>query len=281
MKELVSVIMPCYNDGQYIRESIASVWAQTYPYLELVIIDDGSDDQETNRILAEIEKDERCLLLHTNHVGPSGARNHGISEASGTYILPLDSDDTIDPTYIEKAVKKIEEKPEYGVVYCQADLFGEANGHWNLPDYSFEQMLRDNVVFITALFYKADWEAVGGFKTNMTAGMEDYDFWIGLMELGREIYQLPETLFHYRIKKKSRTTSFMSDIDNVKKMYEHIYDNHPAFYGRYRVEYEKQLREMIIELIFYKNKLEESNEIYQRIKKNPIIKMIVKKIIRV
>ena len=279
-EKLVSVIMPCFNDGAFIRESIASVWNQTYPHVELIIIDDGSDDEQTVSILAEIEKEGKCVLLHTEHEGPSGARNHGISKASGTYILPLDSDDTIDPTYIEKAVRKIEEKPEYGVVYCQADLFGEASGRWDLPNYSFEQMLRDNIVFITALFYKEDWEAVGGFKTNMEIGMEDYDFWIGLMELGREIYQIPEVLFHYRIKKKSRTTSLMSDIQGVKKMYERIYDNHPRFYERYRVEYAKQLRETLIEQIFMRNRLVEANEMYEKLKKNPLIKMLIKRIIR-
>ena len=60
-------------------------------------------------------------------------------------------------------------------------------------------MLLDNIVFVTSMFYRSDWETVGGFKTNMDAGMEDYDFWLSILELGREIYQIPEVLFHEQL----------------------------------------------------------------------------------
>ena len=99
--ELVSVIMPCYNDGKYIKESIESIKRQTYTNWELIIIDDGSDDKETIDILKSIEG-EQIKVFHTNHLRPAGARNYGISQANGKYILPVDSDDTIDETYMEK-----------------------------------------------------------------------------------------------------------------------------------------------------------------------------------
>ena len=280
MNELVSVIMPCFNDGAYIEESIACVWEQTYPSIELIVIDDGSDEKQTMDILERIQNDERCTVVRTAHEGPSGARNAGIRQAKGKYILPLDSDDLIDKTYIEKAVRAIEEKPERGVVYCFADLFGEESGPWNLPPYSFKQMLRDNVVFITALFYREDWFKVGGFNTNMKYGMEDYDFFIGLLEIGREIYQIPEVLFHYRIKKKSRTTELMDDVDCVKEMYRQIYENHPVFYETYKREYALELREVLIEQIFIRRRMSESAEMYQKLKKIPLVQWIIRRIRR-
>ena len=280
MNDLVSVIMPCHNDGAFIRESIACVWKQTYPTLELIIIDDGSDDENTLHILEEVQKDKRCTVIRTNHAGPSGARNAGIEKANGKYILPLDSDDLIDETYISKAVEAIEAKPERGVVYCYADLFGEMTGRWDLPDYSFDQMLRDNIVFITALFYKEDWEKVGGFNLNMKKGMEDYDFWIGILEIGREIYQIPEVLFHYRIKKRSRTTSLMDDIEKVKEMYRYIYDNHPKFYQKYQREYAIALRDTLIEQIFMNRRMRESVALYEKLKNMPLIRWMIKRIIR-
>ena len=280
MSELVSVIMPCFNDGAYIEESIACVWKQTYPSIELIVIDDGSDEKQTIDILERIKDDERCTVVQTAHEGPSGARNAGIRQAKGKYILPLDSDDLIDKTYIEKAFRAIEEKPERGVVYCFADLFGEDSGPWNLPPYSFKQMLRDNIVFITALFYREDWAKVGGFNTNMKQGMEDYDFFIGLLEIGREIYQIPEVLFHYRIKKKSRTTALMDDIDCVKDMYRRIYENHPAFYEKYKNEYALELREVLIEQIFIRRRMSESVEMYQKIKEIPLVHWIIRRIMR-
>ena len=162
-----------------------------YTNWELIIVDDGSDDEETLKIIKGLG-DEKIKVFHTEHLRPAGARNYGISHATGTYILPLDSDDTIDKTYIQKAVEVIDNNPKVGVVYCQADLFGEKSGLWDLPKYSFNTMLLDNIVFVTALFYKSDWEKVGGFNTAMVAGMEDYDFWLSIMSLGREIYQIPE-----------------------------------------------------------------------------------------
>ena len=276
--ELVSVIMPCYNDGKYIQESIASVKAQTYKNWELIIIDDGSDDEETINIINSIQ-DERVTILHTDHLRPAGARNHGIKNAKGKYILPVDSDDTIDETYMEKAVKALEANKNLGVVYCEADLFGEQSGKWHLPKYSFDVMLLDNVVFVTAMFYKADWEKVGGFNTNMVAGMEDYDFWLGILSLGREIYQIPETLFHYRIKPVSRTTGFQSDYRQVQEVYRQIFDNHKEFYVEHYEQYAKVLRDALIEQIALRTKYEKAFEKLKSFYNIPVIGKILKKLI--
>lgn len=273
--EKVSVIMPCYNDGKYIIEAIESVKAQTYTNWELIIIDDGSDDEETVNIIKEI-CDERITTLHTKHLRPAGARNYGISNAKGKYILPVDSDDRIDPSYIEKAVKVIESDDKIGVVYCEADLFGEKSGKWELPSYSFNSMLLDNIVFVTALFYKDDWKKIGGFNTNMAAGMEDYDFWLGILGLGREIYQIPEILFHYRIKPISRTTGFQSDYKQVQEVYRQMYDNHKQFYEEHYEQYAKVLRDALIEQIAIRTKYE---RIFEKVKKfynMPIIGKVVK-----
>lgn len=276
--ELVSVIMPCYNDGKYIKEAIESVKNQTYSDWELIVIDDGSDDEETVKIIESIE-DDRITVLHTEHLRPAGARNYGIKNAKGKYILPVDSDDKIDPTYMEKAVKIIESDEKLGVVYCEADLFGEKSGKWDLPAYSFEKMLLDNVVFVTALFYREDWKKLGGFNTNMAAGMEDYDFWLGILGLGRDIYQIPEILFHYRIKPVSRTTGFQSDCTQMQEVYRQMYDNHKEFYAEHSEEYAKILRDALIEQIAIRMKYESVFEKVQKYYKMPIIGKIIKKII--
>lgn len=276
--ELVSVIMPCYNDGEYIQEAIESIKTQTYKDWELIIIDDGSDDTNTVNIINSI-KDDRITILHTNHLRPAGARNYGIEHAKGKYILPVDSDDKIDPTYMKKAVEIIESEEAIGVVYCYADLFGEKSGRWELPDYSFEKMLLDNVVFVTALFYKEDWENVGGFNTQLLAGMEDYDFWLGILALGRKIYQIPEVLFHYRIKPVSRTTGFQSDYVQMQQTYRQIYNNHKEFYSEYQDEYAMVLRDALIEQIAIRMKYEKLFEKVQKFYKIPVIGSIVRKII--
>ena len=274
----VSIIMPCYNDGAYIEEAIASVRAQTYSNIELVIIDDGSDEPETIAIIDKLAADG-TLVLHTSHLRPAGARNAGIAAATGEFILPVDSDDLIEPTYVEKAVRILEENEKIGVVYCHADLFGEQAGPWDLPDYSLDKMLLDNIVFVTAMFRKKDWETVGGYRTTMEHGMEDYDFWLSILELDRDIYQLPETLFHYRIKPVSRTTQFMTNASVVQQTYRMIYAQHPVLYEKYKEKYAVILRDALIEQIFLNRTYQKSIGILEDLKKIPIIKRLVKRIV--
>lgn len=274
----VSIIMPCYNDGAYIKEAVASVQAQTYPDIELVIVDDGSDDPNTLSVLEQME-DEGVRLLHTNRLRPAGARNAGIDAASGEYILPLDADDWIEPTYIEKAVEILDSSEKVGVVYCHADLFGEQTGPWELPDYSLDKMLLDNIVFVTALFRKEDWCKVGGYRTTMVHGMEDYDFWLAILELGREIRQLPETLFHYRIKPVSRTSRFQDDPRVVQQTYRMIYQQHPVLYEKYKNEYAMILRDALIEQIFMVRAYQKSIGILEQLKRMPVVRHVIKKLI--
>ncbi|TCL59375.1 glycosyltransferase involved in cell wall biosynthesis [Kineothrix alysoides] len=276
----VSIIMPCYNDGKYIVQAIDSVKKQTYPDVELIIIDDGSDEKKTLKILEEIAKDKNILVLRTERLRPAGARNFGIQAATGKYILPLDADDLIDRTYVQKAVHILQTYKDIGVVYCFADLFGKKTGKWDLPAYSFKNMLIDNIVFVTAMFRREDWESVGGFDTSMDEGMEDYAFWISILEQEKEIYQIPETLFHYRIKEESRTTKFLSDIDKTKVIYERIYHNHKAFYEKHAEEYAMALRESLIEQIYVRRKYERRFEKFQLLKNISFIRWIVRKTLK-
>ncbi|MHA6483032.1 glycosyltransferase [Paenibacillus sp. strain BS8-2] len=274
----VSVIMPCRNDGNYIIEAIESVQNQTYKNIEIVIIDDGSDEEKTVSILRNLPYSQ-VKIIRTEGIGPAAARNEGIKVSSGKYILPLDSDDKIDASYIEKAVQILEQNSSIGVVYCYANLFGLKSGRWELPTYSFEKMLLDNIVFVTALFHKREWERVGGFNEKMKHGMEDYDFWIAILDLGFEIHQIPEVLFHYRIKPVSRTTEFMTNVQVVRETYEQIYANHPDFYKKHSAQYAAVLREALVDQIFLNRTLQESLRVLEKIKRIPFMKQFLMKFI--
>ncbi|MFR2839523.1 MAG: glycosyltransferase family A protein [Zhenhengia sp.] len=267
--------MPCFNDGLYIEEAIETVLNQTYKDIELIIINDGSTDELTNRILNTTQWPSQVKVIQSGGIGPAGARNLGIKTATGEYILPVDSDDRIDPTYIEKAVKIMIDNPRVGVVYCQAELFGEQTGRWDLPNYSLEKMLLDNIVFVTAMFYKKDWEAVNGFNEKMKNGMEDYDFWLSLLEIDREIYQIPEVLFYYRIKPISRTTRFQKSMDQVVETYRQIYLNHPILYSKYKDLYANILRDELIHQLFLNRALKESISYIEYLDKFPRLKKII------
>ncbi|WP_243371811.1 glycosyltransferase family A protein [Geotalea sp. SG265] len=202
----VSVVIPCFNHGRYLAEAVDSALDQTYEDLEVVVVNDGSTDPETIQLLQEFSR-PRTRIIHTPNKGLAAARNTGIQASSAAYILPLDADDLIGSTYVEQAVAILERQPEIGIVYCHAEKFGAMNGNWQLPAFSPARICIENPIFCTALFRKSDWELVGGYKTYMKYGWEDWDFWLSLAEAGRQVFQLPETLFKYRNSSQSMTNS--------------------------------------------------------------------------
>jgi len=227
----VTVVIPCYNGGAYIEEAVDSVLAQTYSDVEIIIVDDGSNDPHTQHKLSE-NRWERTRVLRQENQGPAAARNLGIRNATGEYILPLDADDRIAPSYIEKAVSAMSEESA-GIVYCKAIRFGAENGPWDLPTFSIEEMVIDNVIFCTALFRKEDWKKVGGYTESLRYGMEDYDFWLKLLAIGTAVYRIEEHLFYYRVQKYSRTVSFLNDKQAVVDTYAEIFRNNIGFFAKH------------------------------------------------
>ncbi len=223
----VSVIIPCYNQGQYVLQTLESVLKQTYQHVEVIIVNDGSDDQQTVSVLNQIDS-QNVQLIHTDNRGLASARNTGIKNAIGQIILPLDADDLIAAEYIEKAVEILEENRSIGIVYCRAQLFGSVETEWLLPPYSLDEMLLDNVIFCSALFRKSDWKAVGGYNQEMIYGWEDYDFWLSLIERGCEVYQIPEILFSYRV----ASDSMVRTKEKWKKvaMFNRIFESHQQLF---------------------------------------------------
>ncbi len=244
---VVSIVIPCYNAGAFLDETIQSALAQTFEQLEVILVDDGSTDSATMELIARAPW-RRTRVLRQENMGPSAARNAGIRVARGEFILPLDADDKIDPTYVAKAVAILKDQPGVGIVYCKAMKFGKESGTWELPAYTLREIVIDNVIFCSALFRKTDWEVVGGYNERLRKGMEDYDFWIKLIHIGKSVHQIDEHLFYYRILDSSRTTGFMSDASVVAATYAEIYRansdffaNHAAIMFEHRLELYKEL----------------------------------------
>jgi glycosyltransferase involved in cell wall biosynthesis len=119
MQALVSVVIPNYNNGQYLAEAISSVMSQTYKNIEIIVIDDGSTD-DSNEILESFGS--KILLIKQKNQGAASARNQGIRSAKGDYIAFLDSDDIWKPNKVELQVSKIQSS-EHGFVYCSLQEF--------------------------------------------------------------------------------------------------------------------------------------------------------------
>lgn len=266
---LVSVIIPCYNQGEFVDEAVDSVLAQTYPRYEVIIVNDGSTDHKTNELLGAFDK-PKTRVIRTANRGLGAARNTGISASSGEYILPLDADDKIGPTYMEKAIPILEARADVGIVYCEAEYFGEMQGRWDLPDYRFPEILFGNMIFCSSFFRKSDWGRTGGYIPRL-AGMEDHDFWLSLLELGRQVVRIPEVLFYYR-KRAGSMISFLHG-ERLLEAYVTLYRRHKDLYRdeiRYILELAFNEREELLqELSWMKNsKVWKLRELYHAIRRS-------------
>ena len=192
----ISVITACYNHGRFINEMLASVFSQTFEDYEVIIVNDGSTD-DTAEILNRI-RHERVKIIHIENSGPSAARNIAIRNSKAPYIFNLDADDKIAPELLSKAYAIINSTPNIGIVYSDAEFFGSKTGKFKLADYSLESMLYDNRIISQSLFRKEDWETVGGYSGELVHDLEDWDFWLLIIELGREVVKIPESLVFYR-----------------------------------------------------------------------------------
>lgn len=199
----VSIIVPCYNHGQFIVETLESIDDQTFRNFEVIIIDDGSDDVTTLQLLDQLAR-PGIRVTRTSNRGVSAARNRGISEALGPFILALDADDRIGPDYLARAVPVLEQHDDVGVVYGERQLFGERHEMCPLPAYDPRRLLVENLLHSAAVFRKEDWELVGGYNEAMVHGWEDWDFWVALSGLGRRFVKLPDVRFFYRVRGASR-----------------------------------------------------------------------------
>lgn len=230
---LVSIVIPCFNSGEFLAEAVQSALAQTYSNFEVVVVDDGSTDAATLVALEAVSHSPRVSLVRTENMGLAAARNNGIRASQGSYFLPLDSDDKISRTYVSEAVAVAEANPEIGIVYPLVDLIGDLSGRWKIPDFSWKHILVHNLIVCTSLFRRADWEAAGGYDESMRRGREDHDFILRVLSLGRRPHRIDKVHFYYRRHGVTMNDAIANDrvylLDNSAKLLQNnteLYSEH-------------------------------------------------------
>ena len=201
----VSVIIPTYNYGRFLKEAVDSALAQTYPPFEIIVIDDGSTD-DTPEVLAGYG--DRIRSLRQNNQGVGAARNAGIALARGEYIAFLDSDDLWKPEKLAREIALFETDPSLGMVHCGAESFDHDTGKVisvmlsGMEGWVASELLRLDREVITApgsgtLFPKRVAEEVGGFDPRLQPS-EDWDFCYRVAVRYRAAF-VPEVLVRYRL----------------------------------------------------------------------------------
>ncbi|MEU6867453.1 glycosyltransferase family A protein [Streptomyces sp. NPDC046876] len=228
---VVSVVIPCHDYGRYLPEAVSSVISQTFRDWEIVIVDDGSTDNSVDVAEALIahHPDRRIRLLQQANAGVSAARNTGIEASAGRYILPLDADDVIAATMLEKTVAVLDSDP--GVAIASTDVFAFTDDDlppqaMPFPAYSRELLLQRLIMFYCSLFRREAWQTVGGYNEGMRAG-EDWDFWIGCVEHGFDAHHIHEPLFGARNKD---TGLHVEAAENDLAIRARIVANHPGLF---------------------------------------------------
>ena len=232
MNVLVSIIVPCFNQAHFLKESLKSVLDQTYEHWECIIVNDGSPDNTAEIAKLWTEKDNRFKYLYKDNGGLSSARNAGIKIAKGEFILPLDADDIIHETYLTKLLPYIIKDDSLAIVSCYSKFFDKRleNVVYELKPQgnTYPYLLYVNQLIATSLFRKKCWEQVGGYDEGMKNGFEDWDFWISITKQGWKYKILDEFLFFYRKSKKSMLVDTISNHFETNK--EYIFKKHKEIY---------------------------------------------------
>lgn len=219
---LVSVVIAYYNAAKTIDETLSSLKKQTFQHFEVIIVNDGSTDNKSIEKLASLDTgDLEVNVISQHNQGPAIARNNGIAKARGKYIISLDADDLVEPTYIEKSTLLLETNPDASVTTTHKYMFGVVNEEYKNHEYNPKELYSNNMVICAAEFRKEAWSKTGGYKPSI--GYEDWEFWLNLAEHGFWGRLIPEKLFKYRTSLQSRYVEdqdiHWSNIKNIRALH--------------------------------------------------------------
>jgi glycosyltransferase involved in cell wall biosynthesis len=258
----VSVIMPVFDAGRDLEQAVRSVAAQTWSDRELVIVDDGSRDPTTLALLDAIAREPGVTVHRTPNRGPSRARNFAIERARGSYLLPLDADDWLEPTFLEKTVPLLDADPAVGVVHTWVGFAGEHHGVWRTGPFTLPELLSNCTIHVTSLFRREIWEQAGGFDPIFVDSSEDWDLWLSAAAHGWRGQCVPEVLTWYRRSPRSRERTARRPGVPYKRMRDMV--------AKHRPLYERHLEDAVAGLY---EELMQCSATLERIYHHPVVRL--------
>jgi glycosyltransferase involved in cell wall biosynthesis len=228
----VSIIIPCYNHGKYLQETLESIeqFNKGISY-EIVIVNDGSTDPFTNEYLATLNKGKYRVIFQQNK-GVCESRNVAIREAKGEYVLPVDADNKLSSSYLCKAVAILDSDPSISIVYCDAVLIGDQSGVNRAGAYNLQRLMLDNFIDNCSMYRKSMWEALGGYESNrLVSGLEDWEFWLRAAFAGFKFHYLSEPLFEYRVLAGSGIRQLNADKGRNNRIMDFFLQKMPENFG--------------------------------------------------
>lgn len=227
----ISVIVPCYNQGMYLSETLDSLLAQTLQEWECFLVDDGSTDNSSNIAKLYEQKDCRIHYVYQENAGPSAARNRGVALSTAPLLFFLDGDDLIDADFLKFGVDYMDNHPKCVLYYTATEYFGSIQGEFKLHYTSYRDLLVGNSIVCACIVRRDDFNKVGKFDENLR-GYEDWEFFIRLLYHNDVVYKNPQHLFFYRISDNPSSVNRKAKATLTEKtMY--VYQKHIAKYEEF------------------------------------------------
>jgi glycosyltransferase involved in cell wall biosynthesis len=234
----ISVVIPCYNQGIYLKDALNSIYATQVPYsIEVIIVNDGSTDADTISVLEELAT-KGYNIIHQQNKGLAAARNNGIAASTGTYIIPLDADNKLHHHYLKDAIALLDNN-HADIVYGNKQYFGDQDKLIRVGDFKWDKLIKSNYIDACAVYKKSIWEEIAGYDNNMPAmGNEDWDFWINAYLHGARFTYLNMLGFYYRITGTSMRLNVTNPAFELNKAY--IIKKYASyFYSFYETNYRR------------------------------------------
>ncbi|WP_149244195.1 glycosyltransferase [Dyadobacter sp. 32] len=227
---LVSIIIPCYNNKNVIFEAIDSALNQSYPRVEVIVVDDGSTDGSYEFVFDRILEGQNLRIVRQDNQGPAAARNTGFTLSGGDYLVFLDADDILHPDYVESCYREYEKDPSLNIVYCEAELFENKTGLWKLKPFSESTILLYNSIPVFAMLRSQVFQQIGKYDTQLKCS-EDWELWIRLLQQFEGVYKIPKVLFYYRKRNEQNSITDQDKIYNFRHdSLLYIYTKHQQLY---------------------------------------------------
>lgn len=223
----IAVIVPCYRDGEHVAAAVRSI-REKEP-VDVVIVDDGSDDEPTHEALARLESEGVRVVRHERNRGLAQARSTGLRETRAPYVFPLDSDDLAEPGALAQMADRLDADPTAAVCFGDYAEFGSSALIRAVPDeIDPYRIAYTNEYPVSALFRRSALEDAGGWQDTKD-GYEDWYLWMTLAEAGSRGIHLGPGVVSYR--RRLHGDRMLASARMVHpRLYERLRDDHPRLF---------------------------------------------------
>jgi len=226
----VTIIIPCYNQGHFLPEALASIALCDSSLYTVIIVDDGSTDPATTTYIDQLDRSKYKIIRQSNK-GLSGARNTGILEAVTEWVLLLDADNKIRTSFMTSALREVESQENVAVIYGDGEFFGDWKGIRKQAPFNLQKQMLGNHIDACAMIRRSIFQETGYFDEEMKLGWEDWEMWFRIAFKGFRFHYLNEVVFDYRVSEGSMAKRVYDLKARPNEIENYVYRKYPDKLG--------------------------------------------------